>query len=113
MHGWSLDADEDFEDLELVEAANPASWQTMDRLRDRRDSPSMTDWQWRRFACGQWVRGEQSAIDPAEWDALCDPSAVIPPGSTVFVGLGSGVAGPGHHGDCPGLVAVRGPPGDR
>jgi len=86
LHEWSLDNDQDFEDLALVEQANPASWQTVERLRDRRASPSMTLWQWRRFACGQWVRGEHSAIDPAEWDALAVRGIEIPDGSPIWLG---------------------------
>lgn len=94
LHEWALDTDEDFENLALVKQANPASWQTLERLQDRRTSPSMTVWQWRRFACGQWVRGEHSAIDPAEWDALAAPGTVIPDGSSIWVGWDQAWRGP-------------------
>ena len=93
-HEWALDVDQDADDLELVKTANPASWQTIERLRDRRSSPSMTTWQWRRFAASQWVRGEHSAIDPADWDALANPGSVIPPGCPVWVGWDQAWRGP-------------------
>jgi phage terminase large subunit-like protein len=103
MHEWALDSDQDAEDLDLVKEANPASWQTVARLRDRHGSPSMTSWQWRRFACGMWVRGESSAVDPADWDALQSPTAVIPNGSTVVVGWDQAWRGP----DTTALVPVQ------
>lgn len=94
MHEWALDADQDADDIDLVKTANPASWQTVAKLRERHDSPSMTSWQWRRFACGMWVRGEHSAIDPADWDALTRPGVAIPPGSPVYLGWDQAWRGP-------------------
>ena len=70
--------------MNLVREANPASWQTLEKLRERRDSPSTTPWQWARFACGVWLRGEDTLIQSQDWDSL--PIAVIPPGSRVWVG---------------------------
>ena len=70
MHEWAVDADADVDDLELVATANPAPWQTPELLRMRHDSPSMTAWQWRRFACGIWTEGEEPWIDPRLWDRL-------------------------------------------
>jgi len=86
LHEWALDNDQDAEDLELVAEANPASWQTIDRLRDARNSPSMTVSHWRRFRCGQWVRGEHSAVAPEEWDQLAVAGTEIPDGSPVWLG---------------------------
>ena len=94
LHEWALDHDQNSEDLELVKQANPASWQTLERLQNRHDSPSMTKWGWKRFACGQWVRGEHSAIDPADWDALANPATVIPDGSPVYLGWDQAWRGP-------------------
>lgn len=90
MHEWSLDADDDRSDMQVVKKANPASWQTIEALRRRFESPSMTSWQWARFACGVWVKGEGSAIQPEDWDALADEAAVIPDGSPVWVGMDLG-----------------------
>lgn len=90
MHEWAVPADGDLQDLELVKQANPASWLTLDALRRRRDSPTMESWQWARFACNVWVRGENAAISPVDWAACGDPESFIPDGSGVWVGLDLG-----------------------
>jgi phage terminase large subunit-like protein len=70
LHEWALSPEEDRDDMAIVTKANPAPWQTEEALRSRHDSPSTTSWQWARFACGVWLRGEDAAIQPQEWDAL-------------------------------------------
>lgn len=87
MHEWALDADEDRDDLENVKRANPAPWQTRTVLKERHDSPSMTPWQWARFACGVWIAGEDSAISDKEWRECADPGCSIPTDATgVIIG---------------------------
>jgi hypothetical protein len=66
LHEWALDSDQDLDDLGLVKTVNPAPWQTVDALQERHDSPSMTAAQWARFACGVWLRGDDSAINAQE-----------------------------------------------
>jgi phage terminase large subunit-like protein len=89
MHEWALEPEDDREDMSVVRRANPASWQDEEALGRRFRSPSMTSWQWARFACGVWVRGEGSAIQPEEWDALrADVS--IPDDTEVWVGMDLG-----------------------
>jgi phage terminase large subunit-like protein len=90
MHEWSLDASDDLDDLELVATANPASWQDVAALRRRRESPTMTSWQWARFACGVWVQGENTAVSPVEWGAAAVPGASIPDGESVSLGVDLG-----------------------
>jgi phage terminase large subunit-like protein len=91
MHEWALNPDDDREDLAVVARANPAPWQTEAELAIRRDSPSMTPWQWARFACGVWMFGEQGAISEREWRACEDPEAVIPEEATgVIIGVDLG-----------------------
>lgn len=90
LHEWALDATEDRSDMAVVVRANPAPWQTEEQLSRRYDSPSMTSWQWARFACGVWVRGEDTAVQPQEWDAMEDPAAVIPPAAEIYVGWDQG-----------------------
>lgn len=69
MHEWALSPDEDREDMKVVKRANPAPWQTVEVLRRRHDSPSMTTTRWARFGCGVWMQGEEAWIDPDAWDA--------------------------------------------
>lgn len=87
LHEWALDAGQDLEDLELVKLANPASWQTPEALRERFDSPSMTKWQWARFACGVWGIGSEPAFDSDLWDALAKRGVGIDPGRLITLGF--------------------------
>ena len=93
MNEWSLDPEQDLDDLDLVKSANPLSTITVEKLRERHDSPSTTRWGWARFSCGAWVRGEDTAIDPVEWDALAEPGLSIPNGSPVWVGWDNALRG--------------------
>jgi hypothetical protein len=70
LHDWSVPDGADVNDMAVVKRANPLSTITEQALRRKRDSPTMTDVHWRRFACNQAVRGEESAITLAEWAAL-------------------------------------------
>lgn len=101
FHEWCLDAGDDVDDLELVKLANPASWHTLEKLRARKDSPTMTPWQWRRFACGIWTEGEEPWIEPRSWDDCADPDLVLQDGEEVILGVDIGV----RH-DCSAVVAV-------
>jgi phage terminase large subunit-like protein len=91
FHEWCLDVGDDVDDLATVKLANPASWQTVEKLRVRLESPSMTPWQWRRFACGVWTEGEEPWIDPAAWDRLADPALELEAGESVWLGVDIGV----------------------
>jgi len=84
-HEWSLGEESDFRDVEAVKEANPAPWVTADLLRERRESPSMTEIDWRRFSANQWVdRAEvESVIAFSSWLALADPQA-RPSGTVLF-----------------------------
>jgi phage terminase large subunit-like protein len=94
MHEWALDDSQDREDMAVVKTANPASWQTEELLRERRDDPSTTPWQWARFACGVWLQGEDTAIGPVEWAACATDERMVPPeGAVVRLGLDLGFSG--------------------
>jgi len=67
LHEWALDKSADVNDMRLVKGVNPASWQTLDVLRQRHDSPSMLPWQWARFACGIWMAAEEYWLDSVDW----------------------------------------------
>lgn len=105
LHEWCLDPAEDVDDMSLVVLTNPASWQTEEALRRRHDSPSMTPWQWRRFACGIWTEGEEPWLDPAVWDSLADPDLELEPLESVWLGVDIGVR---HDSTGIAIVAERG-----
>lgn len=95
MHEWALDPEADRDDLVLVKQANPLRGKTIETLRSLQGSPSMTSWQWARYHCGVWVKGEGAAIDPVDWDACKgDPGLSIPAGSPVWVGWDQAWKGP-------------------
>jgi phage terminase large subunit-like protein len=85
-HEWSVADDADVRDLAVVKAANPAPWITEDLLRERLESPAMTDFDWRRFSANQWTdrASEDGVITPDEWDALLDESGERPTGVLCF-----------------------------
>jgi phage terminase large subunit-like protein len=74
---WSVPDDGDPDDIELVKQANPASWHTLQSLRERHDSPSTIASEWKRFACDLWVeRAEVEAVfDAGMWTGLVDTHA--------------------------------------
>lgn len=87
MHEWALGPADDRDDLGLVKEANPAPWQTLGALRERKLSPSMTPWQWARFACGVWGIGAEPAFDAELWKSLAKPDLEIGPGRQVTLGF--------------------------
>jgi phage terminase large subunit-like protein len=102
MHEWALERDDDVDDLELVKLVNPSSWQTLDALRKRHDSPSMLPWQWARFACGLWAASESWWITGEQWHATSSSSARILPGDRICIGFDGS-----RSGDATALVACR------
>jgi phage terminase large subunit-like protein len=101
MHEWALDDGDDVDEMRVVKRANPASWQTLDLLRERHDSPSTLRWQWARFACGLWVSASQWWLDPEQWRAA-ETDARIADGERVTLGFDGA-----RTGDATGLVACR------
>lgn len=101
MHEWSLDPTDDRDDMGLVKEANPASWQTVERLQERHDSPSTMPWQWARFACGVWVRGFEQWISRVAWDAR-KSDHVIPDHADVVLGFDGS-----YNGDSTAIVVVE------
>lgn len=89
LHEWALEPEADRADMRVVKTANPAPWHTLEALARRHDSPSMTPWQWARFACGVWLQGEDTAIGPVEW-AACASDEAPPEGLSWRIGLDVG-----------------------
>lgn len=89
LHDWSVPAGEDVSDLGVVKRANPLSTITPETLAKKRSSPTMTETHWRRFVCNQAVRGEDTAITVAEWQARRSDER-IPVGEPVWLGADFG-----------------------
>lgn len=91
LHEWSLPADADLDDIELVKTANPLEAMTVERLRERHDSPSMVPWQWARFAANIWTQGEEAWLPIGVWDQYAVPGGRIPDNAPVWVGVDLGL----------------------
>jgi phage terminase large subunit-like protein len=105
----SLTDEDDRRNLRLVKRANPASWQTIEKLRRRYESPSMTPGRWARFACGVWTGAEEPWLEAGEWDNLAVDIGNVKAGERVWVAVdvgtnsGIGVVAPREDG----AAAVR------
>ncbi len=86
LHEWAVPEKADVEDFPTVKAANPFSGITVETLRSKFESPTMTLEHWRRFVCNLPTRGNNAAIQETEWAAAqtLDP---IPVGAPISLGL--------------------------
>jgi hypothetical protein len=91
LHEWSLSDTDDMEDLRLVKRANPASWHTVEKLRRRKESPSMSPGRWARFACGVWTGGDEPWIEAPVWDRLKVDIGRVEEGEPVWVAVAVGM----------------------
>jgi phage terminase large subunit-like protein len=87
MHEWALDPGDDVDDMRVVIEANPAPWHTLEALQRRHDSPSMTPWTWRRFACNLWQSAAEPWLPPGAWGALARDRLLIPARSRAWLGV--------------------------
>jgi hypothetical protein len=85
LHDWAVSEKADVEDFRVVKQANPFSGVTVQALREKFASPTMTVQHWRRFVCNLPTRGEYAAIQEAEWFGA-QTKEQIPPGEPVWVG---------------------------
>lgn len=90
LHEWSLEPNDDLDDMELVKTANPLGAMSVERLRERHDSASMVPWQWARFACNVWTQGEEAWLPIGVWDQLVIEGG-IPDGEEVWLGIDLGL----------------------
>ncbi len=87
MHWYGADADADFDDENLWEAVNPASFVATEALRMQRKTPSMSRSTFGRLHCNAWIAEEAERWIPTDrWEALRDPDSRIEPGATVCIG---------------------------
>jgi phage terminase large subunit-like protein len=90
LHEWCLADGDDLSDMRMVKKVNPARHHTVDSLRRRYESPTMTYGRWARFACGVWTAGEEPWLEAGEWDALKVDIGGLEPGERVWVSVDVG-----------------------
>lgn len=89
IHDYAIPEDGNPEDLELVKEANPLSTITVESLRKKRLSPTMTLSHWRRLTCNRGTRAEDAAITEAEW-ANAATDVRIAEGTPIELGMDAG-----------------------
>jgi hypothetical protein len=85
LHEWAVPEKGDVENVALVKTANPFTGVTLEALKRKRSSPTMTLAHWRRFVCNLPTRSENAAIQEAEWHAAATIDR-IPPGEAIWLG---------------------------
>jgi phage terminase large subunit-like protein len=85
LHEWALPDARDSEKFDKVKAANPFTGITVDTLRKKYLSPTMTVAHWRRFVCNLPTRSENAAIQEAEW-FKAGTTDQIPKGEPIWLG---------------------------
>jgi len=87
MLEWAVPEDGDVDDPRQVKAANPASWLTVDALREQR--AALPDLAFRRYHAGQWTTTESAVFPPGAW-AACAGDPVIADGAEIVIGVDAG-----------------------
>ncbi len=86
FHEYAVPEGADVEDCDLVKLANPFSGITPEKLRRKRDTPTMTLAHWRRFSCNLATRSDMAAIMESEWNDS-QTTEKIPDGAEIWLGL--------------------------
>jgi phage terminase large subunit-like protein len=89
LHEWALDEKDSREDLRVVKQANPLSTNTIEKLRQRKESPTMTPSRWARFGCGVWIQDEDAAIGALDW-ARDQSKRKLSKKAAIYIGLDVG-----------------------
>jgi phage terminase large subunit-like protein len=86
LHEYAVPAGWDVDDLETVKKANPLDAMTIEQLRAKQESPTMTPSHWRRFVCG--IPNRLNAwLEPRLWDALKTDIGNVTDGDEVYVAV--------------------------
>src|SRR5207253_2353154 len=64
LHEWAVPDEADPDDIEAVKAANPFSGISVEMLREKRASPTMTVHHWLRFVCNRPTRDGDTWLGP-------------------------------------------------
>ena len=84
LHDFSVPSMAQADDMDVVAQANPRKAITAERLRKKRDSPTMTREHWLRFVCNIATLSGGSAISPEEWDALREDNLAVDRSAPAF-----------------------------
>jgi phage terminase large subunit-like protein len=87
MLEWTLPEDADVDSPRTVKRVNPASWITVDQLREAREG--LPDLAHRRFVCNMWTERAGHWLPPGAWQAVVG-EFTIGDGEEVFVGVDVG-----------------------
>jgi phage terminase large subunit-like protein len=87
MLEWSVGEDANIDDAKVVKRSNPASWITVDGLREQREA--LPDIAYRRYHANQWTEREGHWLPAGTWQA-CVGEPVLEPGSDIWVGVDVG-----------------------
>jgi phage terminase large subunit-like protein len=87
LRWFGAEDDDDFDDEQLWEAVNPASWVTLRDLRRQRHSPSMSRSTFARLHLNAFVATDAERwIDTGRWEQLAAPASHVSEGAVVCVG---------------------------
>lgn len=89
LHEYAIPVGSDPLDLEVVAAANPASWKTVEQLAKKRAKPSWRLSHWLRFTCNLPTRSVAAAVTEIEWLAARVDEG-IPASERIWLGLDLG-----------------------
>jgi phage terminase large subunit-like protein len=87
MLEWTLSEDADVDNPLIVKKVNPASWISVDQLREAREG--LPDLAHRRFVCNMWTERAGHWLPPGAWQAVVG-EPTISDGEEIFVGVDVG-----------------------
>jgi phage terminase large subunit-like protein len=85
IYNYSAPTD-DRMDVEALKLANPASWITVDYLKEQAESPAMSTAEVLQLHGCVWSSGQERFIDPGKWSA-CEERVEIPDKADIYVGI--------------------------
>jgi phage terminase large subunit-like protein len=87
MLEWAVPENADIDDMRSVKRANPASWLTVDALRQQ--AASLPALAFARYHCNQWVGPEGAWLPPGAWQA-CVGEPKFTAGEDIWIGVDVG-----------------------
>ncbi|MBA2259642.1 MAG: hypothetical protein H0W18_12165, partial [Acidobacteria bacterium] len=84
---WSVPEDADIRDPKIVKRANPASWISVQALREQQEA--VAEVAYRRFHLNQWTARVGAWLPAGAWQA-CAGTPTFTPGERVWVGVDVG-----------------------